>query len=157
MYKIIFPIVIVVLVVFFVYRSWNNSKAGAEQLALGQAFLTENATKPGVHTTESGLQYMVLSEGTGTVHPKANSKVTVHYEGKLLDGTVFDSSYKRNEPITFGLNQVIKGWQEGVQLMVEGEKMRLFIPANLAYGKGGTGPIPPSATLIFDVELISIQ
>ncbi len=157
MYKIVFPIVIFVLAAFFVYRTWTNHKAGEEQLALGQAFLTENASKPDVHVTESGLQYVVLSEGTGDVHPKSNSKVTVHYEGKLLDGTVFDSSYQRKEPITFGLNQVIKGWQEGVQLMVEGQKMRLFIPANLGYGKNGTGPIPPSATLIFDVELIKIQ
>ncbi len=99
MYKIVFPIVIFVLAAFFVYRTWTNHKAGEEQLALGQAFLTENATKPDVQMTESGLQYTVLSEGTGDVHPKANSKVTVHYEGKLLDGTVFDSSYQRNEPI----------------------------------------------------------
>lgn len=157
MYKIVFPIVILVLAAFFAYRTWTTHKAGEEQLAMGQAFLTENASKPDVQMTESGLQYQVLSEGTGTVHPQANSKVTVHYEGKLLDGSVFDSSYQRNEPITFGLNQVIKGWQEGVQLMVEGQKIRLFIPPNLAYGKNGTGPIPPSATLIFDVELIKIQ
>ncbi len=157
MYKIIIPIVVFVLAAFFVYRVWTTGKAGEEQLTLGQAFLTENASKPGVQTTESGLQYLVINEGTGTEHPKANSKVTVHYEGQLLDGTVFDSSFKRNEPITFGLNQVIKGWQEGVQLMVVGQKMRFFIPANLAYGKNGAGPIPPSATLIFDVELIAIQ
>lgn len=157
MSKILLPLIILVLAAFFIYRTWNNHKLAEENFAKGQAFLAENAKKEGIVTTESGLQYEVLQPGTGTEHPKATSKVKVHYEGKLLDGTVFDSSYKRNEPIVFGLNQVIKGWTEGVQLMVVGEKTRFYIPSNLAYGKTGSGPIPPAATLIFDVELLDIQ
>lgn len=113
--------------------------------------------KEGVITTESGLQYLVLEKGTGDVHPTATSKVKVHYHGTLIDGTVFDSSVNRGEPITFGLNQVIKGWQEGLQHMVVGEKIRLFVPSTLGYGKNGTGPIPPASVLIFDVELLEIQ
>ncbi len=108
-------------------------------------------------TTESGLQYEVLSKGNGTEHPTATSKVKVHYHGTLINGNVFDSSVERGEPIAFGLNQVIKGWTEGVQHMVEGDKFRFYIPSSLAYGKSGTGPIPPSATLIFEVELLEIQ
>ncbi|AEH34502.1 Peptidyl-prolyl cis-trans isomerase [Vibrio anguillarum 775] len=119
--------------------------------------MAENTQQDGVITTESGLQYLVLQQGTGTVHPKANSRVKVHYHGTLLDGSVFDSSVERNDPIVFGLKQVIQGWQEGLQLMVEGQKMRLFIPSNLGYGKSGSGPIPPASVLIFDVELIEIQ
>ncbi|WED24467.1 FKBP-type peptidyl-prolyl cis-trans isomerase [Vibrio sp. JC009] len=157
MSKFIFPILIFVLAAFFIYRTWTNHKAADENFAAGQAFLSDNAKKEGVITTESGLQYKVLQEGTGTVHPAANSRVKVHYHGTLIDGTVFDSSVDRNEPIAFGLNQVIKGWQEGLQYMVEGQKVRLFIPSTLGYGKNGTGPIPPSATLIFDVELLEIQ
>lgn len=157
MSKIIFPIVIIVLAAFFIYRTWNNHKASETNFALGQAFLADNASAEGVITTESGLQYMVIKAGTGTVHPTETSRVKVHYHGTLIDGTVFDSSVERNEPITFGLNQVIKGWQEGLQYMVEGEKTRLFIPSTLGYGKSGSGPIPPAAVLIFDVELIEIQ
>ncbi len=157
MSKIIFPIVIFVLAGFFIYRTWTNNKVADENFAAGQAFLAENAKKDGVVTTESGLQYLVLQEGNGTEHPTATSRVKVHYHGTLLDGTVFDSSVERNEPITFGLNQVIKGWQEGVQHMVEGQKIRLFVPSTLGYGKSGTGPIPPAATLIFDIELLEIQ
>ena len=99
----------------------------------------------------------MLQTGTGTEHPSPVSKVTVHYEGKLLDGMVFDSSVARGKPIAFGLNQVIKGWTEGVQLMVVGEKTRFFIPPDLAYGDRATGPIPPGSTLIFDVELLDID
>ncbi|WCE32579.1 FKBP-type peptidyl-prolyl cis-trans isomerase [Vibrio sp. SCSIO 43137] len=157
MSKIIFPIVIFVLAGFFIYRTWNNNKLATANFEQGQAFLQENAKQEGVITTESGLQYKVLTEGTGTVHPQANSQVKVHYHGMLTDGTVFDSSVDRGEPITFGLNQVIKGWQEGVQLMVEGQKLRLYIPSQLGYGKSGTGPIPPASVLIFDVELLEIQ
>lgn len=157
MSKIIFPIVILVLAGFFIYRTWNNNKLANENFELGQAFLAENSQKEGVITTESGLQYQVLQQGTGTVHPGANSTVKVHYHGTLTDGTVFDSSVERNEPISFPLNKVIKGWQEGVQLMVEGEKVRLFVPSTLGYGKSGSGPIPPASVLIFDVELLEIQ
>jgi len=126
-------------------------------LAQGQAFLKANATKPGVHTTPSGLQYLVLTEGKGK-SPKATDTVLVHYKGNLLDGTEFDSSYKRNEPISFPLNGVIPGWTEGVQLMKEGGKIQLFIPSNLAYGsRGAGGVIAPDSTLVFDIELLKVQ
>jgi FKBP-type peptidyl-prolyl cis-trans isomerase len=126
-------------------------------LAKGQAFLKENATKPGVHTTPSGLQYKVITEGHGK-SPKATDTVLVHYRGTTIDGTEFDSSYKRNEPISFPLNGVIPGWTEGVQLMKEGGKMQLFIPSNLAYGsRGAGGVIAPDSTLVFDIELLKVQ
>ena len=122
----------------------------------GEAFLAENGKRPEVTTTASGLQYEVLTEGTGA-NPLATDQVTVHYTGKLLNGEVFDSSVERGQPATFGLNQVIRGWTEGVQLMKEGAKYRFFIPSELAYGERGAGPsIGPGATLTFDVELISI-
>ncbi|MEZ8465937.1 FKBP-type peptidyl-prolyl cis-trans isomerase [Vibrio splendidus] len=157
MSKFIIPVIVFILAGFMIYRTWMNHKSGEENIEQGQQFLVENGTKEGVVTTESGLQYLVLEEGTGTEHPTKNSKVTVHYHGTLIDGTVFDSSVERGEPISFALKQVIKGWQEGLTYMVEGQKVRLFIPSQLAYGKGGSGPIPPSSTLIFDVELISIK
>jgi len=108
-------------------------------------------------TTTSGLQYTVLQAGTGATHPNATDRVKVHYHGTLIDGTVFDSSVDRGEPISFGLNQVIAGWTEGLQLMVEGEKTRLFIPSELAYGNRSAGKIKPGSTLIFDVELLGIN
>jgi FKBP-type peptidyl-prolyl cis-trans isomerase len=109
-------------------------------------------------TTASGLKYMVLKHGTGTVSPKATDTVKVHYEGKLLDGTVFDSSIARGQPISFALNQVIPGWTEGLQLMKVGDKFKFEIPANLAYGANSPSPaIPPNSTLIFEVELLGIQ
>ena len=122
----------------------------------GEAFLAENKAKPGVVTTASGLQYTVLNEGSGR-QPKATDTVRCHYEGTLIDGTVFDSSYRRGEPAVFPLNGVIAGWTEGVQLMSEGAKSRFYIPFNLAYGANGAGAsIPPYAALIFDVELIAV-
>ena len=136
----------------------NAAKAAAGKVAKeeGSKFLTENAKKDGIIVTKSGLQYEVLTEGTGK-KPKATDTVRCHYEGRLLDGTVFDSSYKRNAPADFGLQQVIAGWTEGVQLMAEGAKYRFYIPYMLAYGEGGAGAsIPPFATLIFDVELIKV-
>ncbi|NOH83838.1 FKBP-type peptidyl-prolyl cis-trans isomerase [Vibrio sp. 03-59-1] len=157
MTKFVFPIIIFLLAGFFIYRTWNNHKAADINFQIGQDFLVENGKKEGVITTESGLQYQVLQEGTGTEHPTAKSRVKVHYHGTLMDGTVFDSSVERNEPIAFGLNQVIKGWTEGVQYMVEGEKIRLFVPSTLGYGKNGSGPIPPATVLIFDIELLEIQ
>lgn len=122
----------------------------------GQAFLADNREEEGVEETESGLQYRVLEEGDGD-QPAAEDQVTVHYRGKLLNGTEFDSSYDRGEPATFALNQVIPGWTEGLQLMREGARYELFIPAELAYGEQGRpGPIGPNATLIFEVELLEV-
>lgn len=134
----------------------QQAEAGKKALEEGRVFLQNNMNRPGVITTKSGLQYEVLVEGNGK-KPKATDQVRCHYEGTLIDGTVFDSSYKRNEPAVFGLNQVIAGWTEGVQLMSEGAKYRFYIPYLLAYGESGAGGmIPPYATLIFDVELIEV-
>jgi len=121
----------------------------------GEAFLAENAKKKQVVTLTSGLQYKVLVEGTGKT-PKAQDEVTVHYRGTFIDGTEFDSSYKKGEPATFQVDGVIKGWTEAMQLMKEGGKWQLFVPAELAYGERGMGRIPPNSTLIFEVELISV-
>ena len=134
-----------------------EQKIAGEAKAAGEAFLAENAKREGVKVTESGLQYEVL-EATIGQKPKATDKVRVHYEGTLIDGTVFDSSYKRGESITFGLNQVIKGWTEGLQLMSIGSKYKLYLPYQLAYGERGAGAnIPPYAALIFTVELLGIE
>lgn len=123
----------------------------------GESFLAENKKKTGVTTLDSGLQYRIVREGTGVL-PKATDTVTAHYRGTLLDGTEFDSSYSRNEPSKFGVDQVIKGWKEALQLMKVGSKWQLFVPSNLAYEDQGAGRvIGPNATLIFDVELISID
>ncbi|MEO6366014.1 MAG: FKBP-type peptidyl-prolyl cis-trans isomerase [Luteimonas sp.] len=128
-----------------------------KNLADGQKFLADNTKKPDVKTTASGLQYQVLTEGKG-VKPKATDAVRVHYKGTLLDGTTFDSSYDRKEPAVFPLSQVAPGWAEGVQLMPVGSKYKLWIPSSLGYGEKGTpgGPIPPNATLVFEVELLEI-
>ncbi len=130
--------------------------AGAEAKSAGERFLAENAKRPGITVTPSGLQYEVLTEGTGR-SPKATDTVRCHYHGTLIDGTVFDSSYQRNQPADFGLNQVIAGWTEGVQLMKEGGKYRFYLPYHLAYGEHGAGnTIPPYAALVFDVELLKV-
>ena len=139
------------------FFSQLEQKIAGEAKAAGEAFLAENAKREGVKVTESGLQYEVL-EATIGQKPKATDKVRVHYEGTLIDGTVFDSSYKRGESITFGLNQVIKGWTEGLQLMSIGSKYKLYLPYQLAYGERGAGAnIPPYAALIFTVELLGIE
>lgn len=123
----------------------------------GDAFLAENKQKEGVITTDSGLQYKVLKQGSGD-KPKADQQVTVHYEGQLIDGTIFDSSKKRGQPAKFGVHQVIKGWVEGLQLMQPGAVYRFVIPQDLAYGpQGSPGSIPPYATLVFEVELLEIH
>ena len=126
--------------------------------AVGKAFLEENAKKPGVVKMTNGMQYEVMVAGTGSVKPTLNNKVKCHYHGTLIDGSIFDSSVERGEPITFPLNGVIKGWQDGVQLMTVGSKWKLFIPSDLAYGDRSAGPfIGPGMTLIFEVELLGIE
>ena len=145
---------------YFAKKQAETEKQRAEQGKVakeeGKKYLEENAKKEGVVTRKSGLQYLVLKEGTGK-SPKATDKVKCHYEGFLTDGTVFDSSVQRGEPAVFGLDQVITGWTEGLQLMKEGGKTRFFIPYMLGYGETGAGQmIPPFATLIFDVELIEV-
>lgn len=153
----LFLMAVAAVVLFFAFRHFKNKRAAAGNIAEGNAFLEENAKIEGVKTTNSGLQYQVLESGSGDRHPSLHSTVTVHYHGKLLDGTVFDSSVNRGQSISFPLSQVIPGWTEGVQLMVEGEKTRFFIPSRLAYGNRNAGLITPGSTLIFDVELIAIQ
>lgn len=132
-------------------------KQSTDNLAAGEKFLAENGKKAGVVTTASGLQYKVIKQGTGP-KPTAADTVRVHYKGALLDGKQFDSSYDRNEPVVFPLNQVVPGWQEGLQLMPVGSKYQLWIPAKLGYGERGTpgGPIGPNSVLVFDVELLEI-
>lgn len=138
------------------YFQKKQEEEAQANIAQGKAYLEENGKREGVITTKSGLQYEVLTEGTGN-SPKATDKVRCHYEGRLTDGTIFDSSYQRGEPADFGLNQVIAGWTEGVQLMKEGAKYRFHIPYLLGYGERGAGAsIPPYATLVFDVELIKV-
>ena len=134
----------------------KNEKAAAN-LKAGQDFLEANKSKPGIVTLPSGLQYEVLTEGTGS-KPLATNKVTCHYHGTLIDGTVFDSSVHRGQPATFPLNAVIKGWTEGLQLMPTGSKWRFFIPANLGYGdRQVSAQIGPNSTLVFEVELLGVQ
>jgi FKBP-type peptidyl-prolyl cis-trans isomerase FkpA len=134
----------------------ESAVVGDKNLAEGELFLAENKMKEGVQTTDSGLQYKVMTMGDGA-KPLATDKVKVHYRGTLLDGTEFDSSYARNEPISFGLDRVIPGWTEGVQLMPIGSKFMFFIAPDLAYGPAGGGPIPPNSTLVFEVELLDIE
>ncbi|MEI6707477.1 MAG: FKBP-type peptidyl-prolyl cis-trans isomerase [Methylococcales bacterium] len=137
--------------------SMANATTPEENSTAGSTFLAENAKKANIVTTASGLQYEVLTKGSGTVSPSATDTVTVHYKGTTLDGKVFDSSYDRGAPASFPLNRVIAGWTEGVQLMKVGDKFRFYIPANLAYGSEGAGrDIGPNSTLIFEVELIKI-
>ena len=133
-----------------------EEKMNAENIEKGKAFLAENAKKEGIVTLPRGLQYQVITEGNGK-KPSATDKVKCHYEGTLIDGTLFDSSIKRGQPAVFGVNQVIKGWVEALQLMNEGSKWRLFIPSELGYGAQQAGEmIPPHSTLIFEVELIEV-
>ena len=133
-----------------------EEKMNAENIEKGKAFLAENAKKEGIITLPSGLQYEVITEGNGK-KPSATDRVKCHYEGTLIDGTLFDSSIKRGQPAVFGVNQVIKGWVEALQLMSEGSKWRLFIPSELGYGAQQAGEmIPPHSTLIFEVELIEV-
>lgn len=134
----------------------KDPKEGKKHKEQGMKFLEENKKKPGVKTTDSGLQYKVLKAGDGK-SPSATDTVEVHYRGSLINGTEFDSSYKRNKTITFPLNEVIKGWTEGLQLMKEGAEYEFYIPPELGYGPGGTSGIPPNSVLIFEVKLIKVQ
>ncbi len=135
----------------------DRQAQGGENLQKGQAFLEANKAKEGVVTLPSGLQYQIMKEGTGP-KPTATDRVKTHYHGTLIDGTVFDSSVDRGTPATFGVSQVIKGWTEALQLMPEGSKWKLFIPAELAYGARGSGPkIGPNSALVFEVELLEIE
>jgi peptidylprolyl isomerase len=155
--KYIVLAVVIALAVFYFTKNSNDKKTALENIKIGKNFLVTNKTKEGVLETASGLQYQVLQKGEGSEYPNANTTVKVHYHGSLLDGTVFDSSVERNKPISFSLNQVIKGWTEGVQLMVVGDKFKFFIPSELAYGNRATGKITSGSLLIFDVELLEIQ
>ena len=157
MTKIIIVVVVIGLLIFYFQRNSANKNVAEENIKAGELFLAANKSEEGVITTASGLQYLRLVEGTGLHHPTATDRVTVHYHGTLLDGSVFDSSVDRGQSIEFGLNQVIKGWTEGLQMMVVGEKARLFIPSDLGYGNRAAGSIKPGSTLIFDVELLGIN
>lgn len=140
------------------YFQKKQKEEAEKAIAEGKVFLEANGKREGVTTTKSGLQYEVLTPGKGERSPKATDTVVCHYEGRLVSGKVFDSSYERNQPAEFGLNQVIPGWTEGLQLMSEGAKFRFYIPYLLSYGEQGAGPsIPPYSTLVFDVELISVK
>lgn len=151
-------VVLAVVLVFIFTRRFHNSKVQTEvNIKKGQEYLDLHKDDSGVTVLESGMLYQVLREGTGTEHPTPSNKVSVHYHGTLIDGTVFDSSVDRGQTIDFFLSQVIPGWTEGLQQMVVGEKARLSIPSHLAYGNRSVGTIPGGSLLIFDVELFSIS
>jgi FKBP-type peptidyl-prolyl cis-trans isomerase FklB len=137
-------------------REKELKEMAERNLGPSQAFLEENKKKEGIKVLSSGLQYKVLTEGSGKT-PKATDTVTVHYLGALINGTEFDNSYKRGQPLTFPINSVIPGWSEALQLMKEGSKWQIFIPPALAYGERGMGPVPPNSTLIYEVELLSVK
>ena len=155
--KLVILAVAVALSALYFIKNANSKKAALQNIERGNSFLTANKANQDVVETASGLQYKILKKGDGSVHPSANSTVKVHYHGTLLDGTVFDSSVERNEPISFPLNRVIKGWTEGLQLIKEGGEATLYIPAELAYGKQQAGEkILPNSTLVFDVKLVKV-
>lgn len=155
--KFVILAVAIALIAFYFIKNAKDKKASLQNIEIGNRFLTANKANPGVVETASGLQYQIVKKGDGSVHPSANSTVKVHYHGTLLDGTVFDSSVERNEPISFPLNRVIKGWTEGLQLMVAGDTFKFFIPSDLAYGNAATGKIKPGSVLIFEVDLLEVQ
>ena len=153
-------IVAIGLIGFLIYNLYQNrieASNSGPYIEQQQAFLSDNKNKEGITTTASGLQYEILEDGDGKTFPSATDNVKVHYKGTLINGVEFDSSYSRNQPISFGLNQVIAGWTEGLQLMSVGSKARLYIPADLGYGSRAAGKIPANSTLIFDVELLGIE
>ncbi|MBE0484245.1 MAG: FKBP-type peptidyl-prolyl cis-trans isomerase [Bacterioplanes sp.] len=152
----IFLLLLVALLVYALRRAGVGAPGADDNIAAGEAFLQENAEAEGVVQCDSGLQWLLLEAGDGPLSPSATDRVLVHYHGTLLDGTVFDSSVARGEPIAFPLNQVIAGWTEGLQTMVVGEKKRFFIPSHLGYGRRAVAGIPGGSLLIFDVELLEI-
>lgn len=153
----IFSIFILLLTGFIIMHSMANATTPEENDVLSKAFLAKNAKKDKIMITDTGLQYKVITEGTGKT-PDIEDNVTVHYRGMTIDGKEFDSSYDRGEPTTFPVSRVIPGWTEGLQLMKEGSKYRFFIPSYLGYGKKGAGRvIPPNSALVFDVELIKVE
>lgn len=155
--KFVILAVAIALIAFYFIKNAKDKKASLENIEIGNSFLTANKANPGVVETASGLQYQIVKKGDGSAHPSAKSTVKVHYHGTLLDGTVFDSSVERNEPISFPLNRVIKGWTEGLQLMVAGDTFKFFIPSDLAYGNAATGKIKPGSVLVFEVDLLEVQ
>ena len=155
--KFVILAVAIALIAFYFIKNAKDKKASLENIEIGNSFLTANKANLGVVETASGLQYQIVKKGDGSVHPSAKSTVKVHYHGTLLDGTVFDSSVERNEPISFPLNRVIKGWTEGLQLMTAGDTFKFFIPSDLAYGNAATGKIKPGSVLIFEVDLLEVQ
>ena len=128
-----------------------------KNITKGEQFLSKNRKDKSVIEKISGLQYQIIVKGNGTIHPKSNDRVTAHYHGSFLNGDIFDSSMARGRPITFNLDQVIKGWEKGIKLMVVGDKFRLFIPSHLAYGNQKVGQVPPGSLLIFEIELLAIN
>ena len=160
MSKNIYFIIAGLLIGFYFFQTYTPSLSEKELAAnklVAMDYLMTNQSVEGMKATKSGLQYKVLEAGKGAVYPKVTDRVTVHYEGSLIDGTVFDSSVARGKPITFGLEKVIMGWKEGIPLMVVGDKTRFFIPPNLGYGQQWAGDIPPNSVLVFDVELLGIN
>lgn len=155
--KFVILAVAIALIAFYFIKNAKDKKASLQNIEIGNSFLTANKANLGVVETASGLQYQIVKKGDGSVHPSAKSTVKVHYHGTLLDGTVFDSSVERNEPISFPLNRVIKGWTEGLQLMVAGDTFKFFIPSDLAYGNAATGKIKPGSVLVFEVDLLEVQ
>ena len=155
--KFVILAVAIALIAFYFIKNAKDKKASLENIEIGNSFLTANKANLGVVETASGLQYQIVKKGDGSVYPSAKSTVKVHYHGTLLDGTVFDSSVERNEPISFPLNRVIKGWTEGLQLMTAGDTFKFFIPSDLAYGNAATGKIKPGSVLIFEVDLLEVQ
>ncbi len=155
--KYVVLVIVVALAIFFFTKNSNDKKLTVENTLIANDFLAKNKSLENVVETASGLQYQVLEKGEGTEHPTASSKVTVHYHGTLLDGSVFESTVEGGKPISFGLNQVISGWTEGVQLMVVGDKFKFFIPANLAYGNTTSGKIKAGALIMFEITLLDIQ
>lgn len=157
MLNIILATVIVILCVLIFKNSKKVKQHAIANAQIESDYLIANAKVEGVYETASGLQYKVIQKGQNSAKPRATSKVKVHYHGTLIDGTVFDSSVERNAPISFGLQQVIKGWTEGVQLMSPGDKYVFYVPHQLAYGEKRVGSIPPASLLIFEVELLAIE